>query len=89
MKLSVKLFLLSFSFFAAFAVTGCLTEPGTGTESGSTVVSEPDSTPPQSPSADPERTVCDPFKTNSPQARDRGLIGNLFYLSDDQPRMLL
>lgn len=71
---------------STFFVAGCLTESGTGTESGSTVVSEPDNSPPASPAADPERTVCDPFKTNSPQARDRGLIGNLFYLTDDQPR---
>ncbi|AZZ35523.1 hypothetical protein CIK05_01470 [Bdellovibrio sp. qaytius] len=69
-----------------FLISGCLTESGSGTESGSTVVSNPDPTPPSSPQADPERTVCDPFKTNSPQARDRGLVGNLFYLSDDQPR---
>lgn len=67
-------------------ISGCLTEPTTGSESGSTVVSEPDDTPPSNPSASPEHTVCDPFKTNSPQARDRGLIGNLFFLSDDQPR---
>lgn len=86
MKSLTKLFLLSFLVSTAFAVSGCLTESGTGTESGSTVVTEPDATPPQSPSADPERTVCDPFKTNSPQARDRGLVGNLFYLTDDQPR---
>lgn len=67
---------------STFFISGCLTESGTGTESGSTVVSEPDATP----QADPERTVCDPFKTNSPQARDRGLVGNLLFLSDDQPR---
>ncbi len=67
---------------STFFISGCLTESGTGTESGSTVVSEPDATP----QSDPERTVCDPFKTNSPQARDRGLIGNLLFLSDDQPR---
>ena len=34
----------------------------------------------------PKRTICDPFETNSPKARDRGLIGNLLYLSVDQPR---
>ncbi|MES2803781.1 MAG: fibronectin type III domain-containing protein [Bdellovibrionota bacterium] len=69
---------------SAFFISGCLTE--SGTESGSTVVIAPDPTPPASAQTDPERTVCDPFKTNSPQARDRGLVANLFYLSDDQPR---
>lgn len=86
MKPLNKFLILLLLTIAAFAVSGCLTDSGKGTESGSTVVSNPDSTPPSSPSADPERTVCDPFSTNSPQARDRGLIGNLFYLSDDQPR---
>lgn len=74
--------LISTMILSAFLVTGCLTQSETGTESGSTVVYEPDTTP----QADPERTVCDPFKTNSLQARDRGLIGNLLFLSDDQPR---
>ncbi|OFZ29512.1 MAG: hypothetical protein A2622_07225 [Bdellovibrionales bacterium RIFCSPHIGHO2_01_FULL_40_29] len=62
--------------------SGCLTEAGTGTESGSTVVTEPN----ESPTVDPTRTICDPFLTNSPQARDRGLVGSLLYLTDDQPR---
>lgn len=65
---------------SCFFISGCLTGAESGTESGSTVVTDP-GTP-----ADPEKTVCDPFKTNSPQARDRGLVGNLFFLTDDQPR---
>lgn len=68
-----------------FSTSGCLVESDTGTESGSTVVTEPTPgiTPPP---VDPNRTICDPFKTNSPQARDRGLVGNLLYLTPDQPR---
>lgn len=62
-------------------LTGCLIEADSGTESGSTVVTEPGA-----PAFDPTRTICDPFQTNSPQKRDRGLIGSLLYLTDDQPR---
>ena len=70
---------------AFLTVCGCLIESDTATESGSTVVTDPSpgGTPPLS---DPNRTICDPFKTNSPQARDRGLVGNLLYLTPDQPR---
>lgn len=65
-------------------LSGCLVldDTGSGTESGSNVVADPS----QQPSFDPTRTICDPFKTNSPQAQDRGLFGNLLYLTDDQPR---
>lgn len=65
----------------SMALTGCLDEL-TGSESGSNVAGSPN------PNAlfDPSRTVCDPFNTNSQQARDRGLIGNLVYLTNDQPR---
>ncbi|MEQ1721627.1 MAG: hypothetical protein ABL930_00535 [Pseudobdellovibrio sp.] len=67
-----------------FIISGCLLDgTETGTESGSTVVSDPN--PPENPT-DPVRNICDPFQTNSPQARDRGLVGNLLYLTDDQPR---
>lgn len=66
---------------SVFFISGCLVTPDVGTESGSTVVSAPNSNLPF-----PEKTVCDPFDTTSPQARDQGLAGKLFYLSDDQPR---
>ncbi len=62
------------------SLTGCLLD-GSGSESGTTVVASPGQ-----PFFDPKQTICDPFKTNSPQARDRGLIGNLVYLTNDQPR---
>jgi hypothetical protein len=69
-------------FFISFTLTGCLEEAITGSESGSTMVGaiNPD------PSFSPSRNVCDPFKTNSQQARDRGLVGSLVYLTEDQPR---
>jgi hypothetical protein len=66
-----------------FTLSGCLDqESETGTEGGTTVVTDPT----DGPVFDPAQTLCDPFKTNSPQARDRGLIGNLLYLDDTQPR---
>lgn len=77
-----RLFLL---IGTALSLSSCLDTGGSGSESGSTVVTNPNPAPPN-PTVDPTRTICDPFKTNSPQARDRGLVGNLFYLNDDQPR---
>lgn len=62
---------------SSILITGCT---GSGTESGTTVYSEPN----YSPKFDPKRMVCDPFQTNSQQARDRGLVGNLVYLTNDQ-----
>jgi len=55
-----------------------------GSEGDTDVVGDPDEvpTPPLTP---PERTVCDPFNAGT-SARDRGLIGNLVYLEDSQPR---
>ena len=78
--LSATLFII----ISSFIISGCLLDgTQTGSESGSTVVSDPNS--PENPT-DPVRNICDPFQTNSPQARDRGLVGNLLYLTDDQPR---
>lgn len=77
--------LLHIFFTAALAlsISGCLTE-GSGTEGDTDVVGDPSdvSAPPLTP---PERTVCDPFSAGT-SARDRGLVGNLVYLTDDQPR---
>ncbi|MGE4133091.1 MAG: fibronectin type III domain-containing protein [Bdellovibrionales bacterium] len=67
----------------SLTTTGCLTE-GTGQEGGTDVVSDPAQTP-SPPLTPPERTVCDPFSAGI-SARDRGLVGNLVYLTDDQPR---
>lgn len=67
----------------ALNISGCLTE-GIGTEGGTDVVADPEdvAAPPLTP---PERTVCDPFNAGV-SARDRGLVGNLVYLEDSQPR---
>lgn len=62
--------------------TGCLTEGG-GSEAGTDVVAIPSDTLP--PLTTPERTVCDPFSVGQ-TARDRGLVGNLVYLTPDLPR---
>lgn len=65
-----------------FSLSGCLSS-GSGSEGDTTVVGEPgDVLPPYTP---PEQTVCDPFNAGA-SARDRGLIGYLLYLTDDQPR---
>lgn len=67
----------------ALSLPGCLTE-GTGSEGGTTVVAGPDDVP-GPPLTSPEHTICDPFNAGT-SARDKGLIGNLVYLTDDQPR---
>ena len=82
---TLQLIVTLITFLLSFAVTGCLDTGGSGTESGTTEVTDPN-TVPQSPTADPNRTICDPFATNSPQAQNQGLAGNLLYLTDDQPR---
>jgi len=64
------------------STTGCLSAGG-GSEAGTNVVADPSDTLP--PLTTPERTVCDPFNAGN-TARDRGLVGNLVYLKDDQPR---
>ncbi len=64
-------------------LTGCLNEGG-GSEGETEVVAEPGEVPPP-PLTPPERTVCDPFEAGS-SARDRGLVGHLLFLKDDQPR---
>lgn len=74
-------------FWLSIVFTGCLEEAISGTESGSTAVGAPSGgagSPP--PTLTPSRNICDPFKTNSQQQRDRGLVGSLVYLTDDQPR---
>lgn len=63
-------------------LNGCLTQE-TGTEAGTDVVSDPSDAPP--PFTTPERTICDPFNQGA-TARDRGILGTLLYLTDDQPR---
>lgn len=69
----------------SFLLTGCPEDQSVkGTESGTGVVTEPDPTPPP-PLTAPEHTVCDPFSTNSPSARDRGVIANMVWLDDTMP----
>lgn len=68
----------------ALLLTGCPADtPNSGTSSGTTVVNEPGPVP--DPLTAPERTICDPFKTNSPSARDRGVVANLVWLDDTMP----
>jgi hypothetical protein len=64
-------------------LSGCLTE-GSGNEGGTEIVGDP-SNAPAPPLTPPERTLCDPFNTGG-TAADRGLVGNLVYLEDSQPR---
>ncbi len=75
--------------FQAFVLTalgvslsGCL--PSDVTEGDTRAeIKPPAATTPGS--VDPENTVCDPFNT-PPAQPDQGVLGKLFYLSDDQPR---
>ncbi len=82
MKILYVSFLISLSTWV-LTLVGCLAD-GTTPDGGTKYVTTPSSGA-ISPNADPNRTICDPFKTNSPQARDRGLVANLFYLKDDSP----
>lgn len=69
------------------SMTSCLTQ-GEGNEDITQVVAEPAPVLeplPLDPLTPPERTVCDPFDAG-PSAEDRGLVGYLLYLKDDQPR---
>lgn len=66
----------------SLTISGCLTS-GSGAEDGTDVVADPETVP--SPLTPPERTVCDPFNSGI-STRDRGLVGHLVYLTDDQPR---
>jgi hypothetical protein len=68
--------------FLIFNLTGCL-DSGSGSEAGTDVVANPSDALP--PLTTPERTVCDPFNAGV-SARNRGLVGNLLYLTDDLPR---
>lgn len=63
------------------AVAGCL-DGGSGSEGGT----DGDGTPNTHPTVDPTKTVCDPFQQQIQAKPDRGLISELFYLTDDQPR---
>lgn len=72
-----------FVIVCCLSTIGCLTAES-GTEAGTDVVSDP-SNAPLPPYTTPERTVCDPFNVGT-TARDRGLVGNLLFLEDSQPR---
>lgn len=63
------------------ALTSCLMDQVSGTESGTTAVGSP-----TDDISKMERTICDPFHTDSQQNRERGLFGSLYYLTPDQPR---
>ena len=66
-------------------LTACPNETSQGSESGTTVVNEPTPGQPLPPLTSPERTICDPFNSNSPAARDRGVIANMVWLDDTMP----
>ena len=81
--ISIKV--LALVLFSILFLTGCLDE-GSGSEDTTQVVAEPeDEVEALPPLTTPERTVCDPFDAGV-SAQDRGLVGNLLYLTDDQPR---
>lgn len=68
----------------AHSLVGCLGDQAAGgSESGTTVINNPTPGQPVSPLTPPERTICDPFNTHSPSARDRGVVANLVWLSDE------
>jgi len=78
MSLMAVALVLSF----AYLVTGCL-EPVSGKVGETTVITDPTEVLP--PLTTPERTVCDPFNTNSPSARDRGIVATLAWLDKSMP----
>lgn len=81
--ISIQVSLLALSCLTL--LSGCL-EEGSGNEDQTQVVADPNEVPePPAPLTPPERTVCDPFSVGT-SAQDRGLVGHLLYLTDDQPR---
>lgn len=78
-------FKLFYSLIAAailtVMMTGCLTDPITGSESGTNFAADPSTSPSIS---NPVRMICDPFQTNSTQNRERGLVGGMTYLASGQ-----
>lgn len=78
--ISIRVLLLCLSAMALLA--GCLNE-GSGSEDATQVVADPGVVD-LPPLTTPERTVCDPFSAGT-SAQDRGLVGNLLYLTSDQP----
>jgi hypothetical protein len=80
---SMKRFLVILAVGLMF--TACdPTGDSSGCEGGTCVVDTPSEVLP--PLTTPDRTICDPFGTHSAVARDRGVVGNLAYLSDEMPR---
>jgi hypothetical protein len=79
----ISIEVLFLALLTLFFMTGCLDE-GSGNEDATQVVADPGEVD-LPPLTTPERTVCDPFSAGT-SARDRGLVGNLLYLEDDQPR---
>ncbi len=80
----ISIQVLIMTLLSVLFLTGCLNE-GSGSEDVTQVVAEPGEVVSPPPLTTPERTVCDPFSAGS-SAQDRGLVGNLLYLEDDQPR---
>lgn len=75
-----NVFLTAFIGILLFFLSACLEEGTTVTDGGSTAVLDPDREEVL------RRRICDPFGTESPQQRTKGLYGSLYHLTVDQPR---
>lgn len=72
--------------FGMFFISGCLSEGQSVSysEGNTQVITEPTETPPVV-TTPPERTICDPFGTNSSAHQDRGLVAHMVYLDETMP----
>lgn len=80
--------LLGFLLVAmAHLLVGCPAETTKGSESGTNIVSEPTAPgeSPKDPLTTPDRTICDPFNSQSPAAKDRGVVANMVWLDSTMP----
>ena len=81
-----QIFIIFFLLSLPLLLVSCLGDQSSqGAEAGTTVVNEPTPGQPLSPLTPPERTICDPFNTNSPSAQDRGVVANMVWLDDTMP----
>jgi hypothetical protein len=74
-----KIFGRFFCALATFALAGCLEVTGTATEQ------VPGDDPTEVEIIDPSKVICDALGSD-PSFLERGLVGHLYYLTDDQPR---
>ncbi len=65
-------------------LTACpLVQSASSTEDGTHLVVQPG--PVTNPLTTPDRTICDPFHTNTPSAKDRGVVANMVWLDQTMP----